>query len=94
MTTFLLLSALALAAVYRPILTRLSLGLVSPYEKANLIRRFCAATIDALVVGTATAGYRASQSMAYVLFAAAYISLREAVQGRSIGKFVCSFLRT
>jgi hypothetical protein len=91
MTTFLLFSALTLAAVYRPILTRLSLGL-SPYEKANLIRRFCAATIDALVVGTAAAGYGASQSMAYVLFAAAYISLREAVQGRSIGKFVCSLV--
>jgi len=61
------LSALVLAIVYDLILTKLSLGLVSPYEKADLRKRFFAATVDALVVATAVAGYQATKSLGYAL---------------------------
>ncbi|MBI4474733.1 MAG: RDD family protein [Acidobacteria bacterium] len=86
------LSAFVLAVVYDPILTKVSLGLVSPYEKAELRKRFFAATVDALVVATAVAGYQATKSLGYALFVVAYLPLRDAVQGRSLGKFVCGLV--
>jgi uncharacterized RDD family membrane protein YckC len=90
--TFIAVSAIAIASVYRPILTKLSLGVVSPYEKADLRKRFFAATVDALVVATAAAGYQASKSLSSALFIAAYLLLRDAVHGRSVGKFVCGLV--
>jgi uncharacterized RDD family membrane protein YckC len=86
------LSAFVLAIVYNPILTKLSLGLVSPYEKADLRKRFFAATVDTLVLAIAAAGYQATKSFGYLLFVVAFLPLRDAVQGRSLGKFVCGLV--
>jgi hypothetical protein len=48
--TFILLSAIILALVYRPILAKLSVGLVSPYAKADMTKRLFAATVDGMLV--------------------------------------------
>jgi uncharacterized RDD family membrane protein YckC len=84
---FVLLSALALAVAYYPILNRLSLAFVSPYAKADLVARASAIMIDALLVVSGLLLYRTSQSLLFVAAAAAYLLLRDAMWGRSIGKF-------
>jgi hypothetical protein len=90
--TFTLLSLITLALAYRPLLAMLSLGLVSPYAKADVKKRLFAAVVDAMLVATALAAYRGSESLVYVLAGAAYLLLRDAVRGRSVGKFVCGLV--
>jgi len=52
----LLLPAVAFALAYSSIVTHFSRGLVSPYTKADVRKRFSAAFVDALVVTTLSLG--------------------------------------
>jgi len=90
--TFSLLSAITLALAYRPILSKLSIALASPYPKADMTKRFFAAMIDGTLVAIALIFYRNSQVSAYLVAAAAYLLLRDAAQGRSVGKFLCGLV--
>jgi hypothetical protein len=76
------------ALMYPTVLAKLSLSLVSPYAKAELRRRLYAATIDGLLVASIFALYWSSASIAFPAIGAAYILLRDAVCGRSLGKFL------
>lgn len=84
----LLLPAVAFALAYSSIVTRFSRGLVSPYTKADVRKRFSAAFVDALVVTTLSLGYWTGGSPLYLAFGAGYLLLRDAVGGRSIGKLL------
>ena len=89
---FSLFSAITLALAYRPILTKLSIALASPYPKADMRKRFFAAMVDGTLVGMALIFYRNSQLPAYLVAAAAYLLLRDAAGGRSVGKFLCGLV--
>jgi uncharacterized RDD family membrane protein YckC len=89
---FVLLPGITFALAYHPILARLSVALVSPYAKADIARRAFAATIDGSLVATALVFYRTSASPFFVFIAAAYLLLRDAVAGRSVGKFFCGLV--
>lgn len=91
MLTFLgviLLPALTFAIVYGPIVTHLSRGLISSYAKADVARRLSAATMDGLIVTTLGTFYWTRDSVLYVGAAAAYLLLRDAIGGQSIGKLL------
>ena len=90
--TFILVSAITLALAYRPMLNKLSMALASPYPKADMTRRFFAATIDIIAVATLLVRYRIGGSLLYMLAGSAYLLFRDALSGRSIGKFVCSLV--
>jgi uncharacterized RDD family membrane protein YckC len=83
-----ILPAIVFALVYSPIVTRLSRGLVSPYAKADVRRRLFAATVDGLLVITSCFLYWNSDLLAYLATGAAYLLLRDAIRGQSIGKFL------
>jgi hypothetical protein len=76
------------ALVYPTLLTKLSLTLASPYAKAESRRRLYAAAIDGLLVASMFALYWSSASIAFPAIGAACILLRDAVKGRSPGKFL------
>jgi uncharacterized RDD family membrane protein YckC len=82
-----IIPAIVFAFVYYPMLTRLSRGLLSSYAKADVRRRLCAATIDGLLVITSCFLYRNSGFVLYLAAGAAYLLLRDAIRGQSIGKF-------
>jgi hypothetical protein len=82
------LPAVVFAVAYFPILTRLSRGLVSPYAKADARTRLVAATIDGLLVVTTMVLYWKSHFVWYLAVGAAYLLLRDAIKGQSIGKFL------
>ena len=84
----LLLPAVAFALAYSSIVTHFSRGLVSPYTKADVRKRFSAAFVDALVVTTLSLVYWTGGSPLYLAFSAGYLLLRDAVGGRSIGKLL------
>ena len=84
---FLVLPALSFALLYFPLLTRFSLTLVSPYPKAEVKRRLFAACLDASLFLTSLYFYQHSGSAWFVVAGAAYLLLRDAMYGRSIGKF-------
>jgi len=90
--TFSLLSAITLALAYRAILSKLSIALASPYPKPDMTKRFFAAMVDGTLVGMALIFYRNSQLPAYLVAAAAYLLLRDAAGGRSVGKFLCGLV--
>jgi hypothetical protein len=90
--TFILVSAITMALAYRPILNKLSMALASPYPKADMTRRFFAASIDMIAVSIVWVRYRTSGSLLYLFAGLAYLLLRDAVSGRSFGKFVCGLV--
>ena len=79
--------AAVFALAYYPIVNRMARGLVSPYSKADVRRRLLAATIDGLLVITTGCFYWSSALTAYPAVGAAYLLLRDAFRGQSIGKF-------
>ena len=85
---FFILPAVVFALAYFPMVTRLSSALVSPYGKADITRRLCAATTDGLIVGIAYVVYASSGRLLYLAAGAAYVLLRDAMRGQSIGKVV------
>jgi len=89
---FVLAPALVFGVAYHPILARLSLALVSPYAKADVMKRVTAATIDGLLVAATVVLYRSSENPVYLFAGAAYLLLRDSFSGRSVGKFCCGLL--
>ena len=79
---------ISFALMYPTLLAKLSLSLASPYAKAESRRRLYAATIDGLLVASIFAFYWSSASIAFLAIGAAYPLLRDAVRGRSLGKFL------
>jgi hypothetical protein len=90
--SFVFLPAITFGLAYQPILSRLSVALVSPYAKADVVRRAFAAGIDGALVATAMVLYRSSGFLPYALIGALYLLLRDAVAGRSVGKFLCGLV--
>jgi uncharacterized RDD family membrane protein YckC len=90
---FVLVPAVAFAVAYHPILNSLSLALVSPYPKADLGKRFVAASVDVIIVTSLLVVYQQqrSESLLLVFVAGVYIVLRDA-GGRSVGKFCCGLV--
>jgi hypothetical protein len=90
MTTVSLTVAAALLFVlfYFPAVNRFSRGLASPYAKADVGRRVSAAMIDGLLLMTAWFVYQRADSIAALIAGGAYLLLRDALHGRSIGKFL------
>ena len=80
--------AVSFVVLYPTILAKLSFGIASPYMKVELRRRLYAATIDGLLVASIFALYWSSRSLTYVASGTAYLLLRDAILGRSLGKFV------
>jgi hypothetical protein len=80
--------SVSFALMYPMLLAKLSWSLASPYAKAESRRRLCAATIDGLLVASIFALYWSSASIAFPAIGAACILLRDAVCGRSLGKFL------
>jgi uncharacterized RDD family membrane protein YckC len=81
-------SAVVFALVYYPIATQLSMALVSPYAKADVKRRLFAATIDGLLVVASCLLYWNTNFVSYLAAGGAYLLLRDAIRGQSIGKFL------
>jgi uncharacterized RDD family membrane protein YckC len=90
---FVVLSA-AFGLAYFQVLNRLARGFVSPYAKADVIRRIAAAAIDAGLVVSCVAGFRSQGSLLFLVAAFLYLLLRDAVfvSGQSVGKFVMGLL--
>ena len=86
----LVLPAIVFAAVYPSLLNRLSRGLVSSYVKADVRRRLCAGGVDALLVVSLLVLSGISQSLIYFGLGAAYLLLRDALAGQSVGKLLFS----
>ena len=84
--------ALAFGVAYHPILARLSLALVSPYAKADVVKRASAATIDGLLVALTIVLYRNSDMPFFLFLGGTYLLLRDSMSGRSIGKFCCGLV--
>jgi uncharacterized RDD family membrane protein YckC len=80
--------AVAFLLFYVPAVKRLSRGLASPYAKADVGKRVSAAMIDGLLLVTAWFLYQRSDSMAALIAGAAYLLMRDAMHGRSFGKFL------
>jgi len=83
-----ILAGAVFALFYFPAVNKLSRGLASPYPKADVGKRVSAAMIDGLLLATAWSLYQRSNSMAALIAGAAYLLLRDALHGRSIGKFL------
>jgi uncharacterized RDD family membrane protein YckC len=84
----LLLSAITFALAYSPIVTYVSRGLISHYAKADVRKRMTAASIDGLLVATACLVSWIGSAPLYLALGAAYVLLRDAIGGQSIGKIV------
>jgi len=82
------LSAVTFALLYGPALNRFSLSLASPYPKADVKRRLLAGSVDGSLLVTSLYFYQNSGSAWFVVAGAAYVTLRDAMQGRSVGKFL------
>jgi uncharacterized RDD family membrane protein YckC len=80
--------AIAFAVAYFPMVSKLSRGLASPYAKADISRRLSAATIDGMIVISLGLLYWTEGSLLAAVAGAAYLLLRDSVNGQSIGKFL------
>jgi hypothetical protein len=85
---YVIVPALVFGLAYFPIITYLARGLVSSYSKVDLRRRFLAAAVDASLVVTGVSLYTATGAVPFLVGAAAYVAMRDAIAGRSVGKFV------
>ena len=83
----LVLPALTFALLYSPVLTRLSPSLASHYPKAEMKRRVLAGGVDGSLCAMTLYFYLNSGSLWFVVAGAAYVVFRDAVMGRSVGKF-------
>jgi uncharacterized RDD family membrane protein YckC len=80
------LPAVVFAAAYFPTVKWLSRGLVSSYAKADVLKRLYAGTIDALLIATSGILSWKSDSTLWLGAGAAYLLLRDAMKGQSVGK--------
>lgn len=82
------LPAVAFALVYPSLVARYTRGLASPHLKADVGRRLGAAFIDAAVVLTFVAVAWTTGVRLVLVLAAAYLLLRDALAGQSMGKLL------
>jgi RDD family len=83
------LPAVLFAAVYFPAVTKLSMALVSPYDKADVRKRLFAATLDGIPVVVSWSLYWDSGAPVLLVLGAGYLLLRDSVRGQSLGKLLC-----
>ena len=83
---FFLLPALAFSLGYFPTWHRLTLGIVSPYPKADTRKRLCAAAVDSLIVAISAVLAQILWSPWFLVAGGLYLLLRDCVQGQSLGK--------
>ena len=83
----LVLPAVSFALLYFPALTRVTASLASPYPKADIMRRLLAGSLDGSMFVTSLYFYQNSGSAWFVVAGAVYLVLRDAMWGRSVGKF-------
>ncbi len=86
------LPGIGFGLLYHPMLTRVSVALVSPYPRADVRRRFLAAAIDATLIASAFLVAVDLDSAALAMSGALYAVLRDGVAGRSAGKFLCGLV--
>jgi uncharacterized RDD family membrane protein YckC len=84
----LILPAVLFALLYFPTFKYLSVGLVSPYAKVDVRKRFVAAYLDSIPVVAAWFLYLNSGSVLFLGGAALYLLLRDAIGGQSLGKLL------
>lgn len=82
-----LISAIVFAFAYHPLFSKYARGLLSPYPKADVIKRLRAAMFDGGLVVSACLFYSTTNSILYLLVGAAYLLFRDTINGQSIGKF-------
>jgi hypothetical protein len=80
--------AVVFGLAYFPIVTYLARGLASHYAKVDLRRRFLAAAVDVSLILTAVALWSATGAAAFLAGAGVYVAARDAIAGRSVGKFL------
>jgi uncharacterized RDD family membrane protein YckC len=85
---FFVLPALAFSLGYFPVLNRLTVGLVSPYARADVRRRLYAAATDSLLAATSGVFAQLLQSPWFLVAGGLYLLLRDSVQGQSLGKLL------
>jgi uncharacterized RDD family membrane protein YckC len=85
--TGLMVPTVLFAALYFPALER-SLGLVSPYPKANLLKRAWAAAADGLLITSCWVAYWNAGSVSYAVAATLYLLFRDAFGGQSVGRWL------
>lgn len=76
------------AMMYPSMLNKMSRSLISPYRRADVRRRAYAALVDALIVSSGCLMAYGFRSLLLVCMCAAYTLLRDAMLGRSVGKFL------
>jgi uncharacterized RDD family membrane protein YckC len=80
--------AIVFALAYPAMYARLSLGLLSPYPKADSRKRIYAALLDGFVVLSMAFAFGTTGNVAYLLLAATFCLLRDGIRGHSPGKFI------
>jgi hypothetical protein len=86
------LPAVTFALAYAPLVNHLTRSLSSPYTKADVAKRFNAALVDGLVVVSLSLFPWTSHTYPYLVAAAGYLLLRDAIAGQSIGKLLCGLV--
>ena len=85
---WLLAPAMVFSLAYPTILTRLSVGLVSPYAKADPGKRIYAALLDGFVIASVFFAFATTRTAPYLVLATVYTLLRDSLNGQSPGKFI------
>jgi hypothetical protein len=88
----LLLPAVLFGLVYFPTLNYLSVGLVTPYPKVDLGRRFLAAWVDGMPALAAWYLYWRTESLWGAAIAVLYLLLRDGIGGQSLGKLLAGLV--
>lgn len=88
----LVLPAVSFGLLYFPALTRISPPLASPYPKADVARRVLAAAIDGSLILTSLYFFLHAESAWFVVAGATYAGMRDAMRGRSVGKFFAGLM--
>jgi len=87
----LLLPAVLFLLVYFPTFKYVSVGLVSPYAKVDVRKRFLAAYLDGLPIVVGWLLYRNSGSPLILIAGGIYLLLRDGRGGQSLGKLLVGF---
>lgn len=85
---FVVLPGIVFGAAYFPILRTLSRSLVAAYSRADERKRALAGGVDIVLVATAWWSYLNSGSLQFLILGLIYVGFRDAILGRSAGKFL------
>jgi hypothetical protein len=84
----LLFAAVLFGLVYFPTLKYLSVGIVTPYAKVDVRKRFLAVWVDGIPLIAAWFLYRNTESLGGAAIAVLYLLLRDGIGGQSLGKLL------